>query len=312
MIYTLTLNPAVDLELTVEAFRFDAVDRALASRMDCGGKGFNVSRMLAILETASTALGFVGGKSGERLEQTLRSLGIATDFNWIDGETRTNVSIVRANHGQYLKVNEAGPTIGQAEVEALIDKVSGLSRSGDWWVLSGSLPPGVPATIYANLIEVIETAGAHVFLDTSGEPLHAGCAARPTLLKPNLEEARELTAATCAADADSAQVARALLALGPRQLVISMGREGALLVAGDDVQLVPTPKIEERNPIGAGDSMVGGIVCGLSRGDILADAVRLGVACGAATASRSGTELGSMQQVEALLALIGDSIPVQK
>jgi 1-phosphofructokinase family hexose kinase len=304
MIYTLTLNPAVDLELTIDEFRFDSVGRASASRMDCGGKGFNVSRMLANLNSPSTALGFVGGKNGERLEQTLHSLGITTDFNRIDGETRTNVSIVKADSSQYLKVNEPGPTIAAADVEALIEKVGQRAQAGDWWVLSGSIPPGVPATIYATLIRIIEDAGANALLDTSGEPLRAGCAAAPAIVKPNMEEARELTAAVCGEHASDADVAAALLAMGPRNLVISMGREGAMLATQAGLEMARTPAVTERNPIGAGDSMVGGIVWGLSRGLAIGEALKCGIACGAATASRNGTELGSLDQVEELLTQI--------
>lgn len=304
MIYTLTLNPAVDLELTVDEIRFDSVGRAISSRMDCGGKGFNVSRMLANLDTASTALGFVGGKSGERLEQTLRSLGIETDFNWIDGETRTNVSIVKSDGSAYLKVNEPGPTISAADVAALVEKVRRHAKAGDWWVLSGSLPPGAPTEIYATLIRMIEDAGASTLLDTSGEPLRAGCEAKPTIAKPNMEEARELTASVCGEAASDADVAAALLAMGPRKLVISMGKEGALLVTSEGREMVRTPAVTERNPIGAGDSMVGGIVWGLNRGLALGEALKCGIACGAATASQSGTALGSYEMVQELLAQI--------
>lgn len=302
MIYTLTLNPAVDLELVVDDFKFDTVGRALQSRMDCGGKGFNVSRMLSNLKTSSIAMGFVGGKSGERLEQELHSLGIETDFNWIDGETRTNVSIVKADNTKYLKVNEAGPTVAAEDVDALTNKVRRNAKPDDWWVLSGSLPPGVPVTIYATLINIIEGAGASVMLDTSGETLRIGCEAEPTIIKPNMEEARELAAPICTDDASDADVATAVLAMGPKNMIISMGKDGALLATHDGLQMVKTPVVKERNPIGAGDSMVGGVIWGLSQGLPLIEALQNGIACGAATASRDGTELGSYEMVEELLS----------
>ena len=111
MIYTVTLNPALDRELAVAAVAFDEVLRATDSRVDCGGKGFNVSRMLASLGAESVALGFAGGRTGEALRDGLRALGITTDFVEIAGETRTNVSIVTHDHAHYIKVNEPGPTI---------------------------------------------------------------------------------------------------------------------------------------------------------------------------------------------------------
>ena len=302
MIYTVTLNPAVDLEMVVGDFEFDTVSRATKSRIDCGGKGFNVSRMLSNLKTPSIAMGFVGGKSGERLEQELQALGINTVFNWVEGETRTNVSIVKADNSKYLKVNEAGPAIVQSDIDALTDKVQLNAKPGDWWVLAGSLPPGVPATFYASLISIIKGAGANVMLDTSGEALRAGCGVKPTIIKPNMEEARELTASVCGKDATDAEVAKAVLAMGPENMIISMGKDGALLATHDDLQMVKTPTIKERNPIGAGDSMVGGIIWGLSQGQPLIEALRAGIACGAATASKEGTELGSYEMVIELLS----------
>ena len=304
MIYTVTLNPAVDLELTVDQFQFDSVSRALSSQMDCGGKGFNVSRMLANLDTPSTTLGFVGGKSGERLEQMLHDLGIETDFNWIDGETRTNVSIVRSESSQHLKVNEQGPTLSADEVDAPISKIGDYAKPGDWWVLAGSLPPGVPTTIYATLIGIIKKAGASVLLDTSGDALGAGCEAGPTIVKPNMEEARELTTSVCSKEASDREVAEALLAMGPENLVISMGKEGAMLTTATGLKMARTPTVTERNPIGAGDSMVGGIIWGQSQGLPLSESVKCGIACGAATASQSGTALGTHEMVLDLMAQI--------
>jgi fructose-1-phosphate kinase PfkB-like protein len=144
MIYTLTLNPCLDRELTVPALEFDSVLRAAKARVDFGGKGFNVSRLLRGLGAPSTAMGFVGGKAGETLDAGLRALGVDTDFVWIPGETRPNVSIVTPAGGHYLKVNEPGPAVEPAKQQELLDKIARQTRADDWWVLAGSLPPGVP------------------------------------------------------------------------------------------------------------------------------------------------------------------------
>jgi fructose-1-phosphate kinase PfkB-like protein len=123
MIYTLTLNPAVDRELTVPAITYDTVLRAAQSQVDFGGKGFNVSRLLMGLGSASTAVGFLGGKTGEILQEGLQSLGIGTDFVWISGETRTNISIVTPTGGHYIKVNEKGPVIAPEKQQELLVKI---------------------------------------------------------------------------------------------------------------------------------------------------------------------------------------------
>lgn len=302
MIYTVTLNPALDRELRVPALAFDEVLRATRSQVDCGGKGFNVSRMLANLGAESVALGFAGGRTGEALRDGLEALGVATDFVWVAGETRTNVSIVTAAHDRYLKVNEAGPTIAPAEQAALLERASARARRGDWWVLAGSLPPGVEATFYAALIGAIRAAGGHVALDTSGAPLRHGCLAGPTLVKPNATEAAELIGRPVATPAAALAAARELD--GIPYVAISLGADGALLVHEGAGWLATPPAIEERNPIGAGDSLVAGLVWGLSRGGP-EEALRWAVACGAATAAREGTALGTRGEVERLAQQVG-------
>lgn len=304
MIFTVTLNPAVDRELTVDAIVFDTVLRASDWRVDCGGKGFNVARMLKSLGIASVALGFAAGKSGEMLNDKLGALGIETEFVWIGGETRTNVSIVSAENGQYVKVNEPGPTITEADLAQLAQKVSDRVQAGDWWVLAGSLPPGVEPIYYTELIAIIQSAGAKVFLDTSDEALRQNCGAKPLLVKPNDEEAHELTGLPVNTPAEIAAVGTAISAMGPASVIISLGEKGAVLVDEDKAWLAASPKIVAANPIGAGDSMVAGVVWGLSQGDSMRDALCKGIACGAATASQKGTSVGTGEQVNELLAQV--------
>ncbi len=301
MIYTLTLNPAIDWELQIEHFELNSVSRAKQSRSDCGGKGFNVSRMLRNLNTDSVAMGFVGGINGQRLESGLKEQGVTTDFTWIKGETRTNVSIVAVDNAEHIKVNEPGPAVTAMEVEELIRQVEHVLAPGDWWVMGGSLPLGVDANIYAQLIERIQQAGAHAILDSSGEALLQGCKACPTLVKPNLEEALQLLGITQEGFDTMTDWVGNILALGPKNLVVSLGKEGALLVTDRGMEMIHSPNIIEQNPIGAGDSLVAGVVWQLSRGCSYEDAIRYGVACGAATASKPGTELGSYDDVMSLV-----------
>jgi 1-phosphofructokinase family hexose kinase len=304
MIFTVTLNPAVDRELTVDKIAFDAVLRASDWRVDCGGKGFNVARMLKSLGISSVALGFAGGKSGEMLSDKLGTLGIETEFVWVEGETRTNVSIVSSENGQYVKVNEPGPTITEADLEELAQKIRDRVQTGDWWVLAGSLPPGVEPSYYTELITIIQSAGGKVFLDTSDEALRQNCSARPLLVKPNDEEAHELTGLPVNTPAEIAAVGKAISAMGPASVIISLGKKGAVLVDEGKAWLASSPKIVAANPIGAGDSMVAGIVWGLSQGDNMQGAVCKGIACGAATASQKGTTVGSLKQVNELLSQV--------
>jgi 1-phosphofructokinase family hexose kinase len=301
MIYTVTLNPAIDKELVVPDLVLDTVLRSEEVRLDFGGKGFNVSRMLAALGSRSVALAFAGGHNGRLLRDGLEALDIATDFVWVDEETRTNVSIVTAVPGHYLKVNEPGPAISAAAQEALQEKVRACAAPDDWWVLAGSLPPGVAPSFYAQLIRIIQDAGARAVLDTSGEALRQGYKARPFLIKPNELELGQMTGLPVNSLQEAAAAARAVQDTGVANVVVSLGKAGALLATAQAVQQVASPQIEERNPIGAGDSLVGGLVRGLAGGLPLAEALRWGIACGAATASLSGTAVGPRPLVEALL-----------
>jgi 1-phosphofructokinase family hexose kinase len=304
MIYTLTLNPAVDRELTVPAVEFDAVLRASESRMDFGGKGFNVSRMLKSLGAASTAVGFLGGRTGNLLQEGLKELGIATDFVWVAGETRTNISIVTESHSHYIKVNEKGPLVEPANQEELLGKIDQIAQPNDWWVLAGSLPPGVSDGFYARIVAVLNKHEAKAVLDTTGESLRQGCAERPFLVKPNLEEAQSLTGLPMEEPAGIAAAAAAIRNMGAQNVVISMGKAGALLQTSEGSWLISGPKVQQKNPIGAGDSMVGGMVWALTQGLALREALGWGVASGAATASQSGTEVGSRALIESLLTQV--------
>lgn len=298
LIYTVTLNPAIDRELSVPTIEFDSVLRATSSRADCGGKGFNVSRMIAQLGGKSIALGFVGGRSGEFLRDRLTELEIETDFVWVDGETRTNVSIVTED-GHHIKVNEKGAHVSVEQQQALINKVSQLATAGDWWVLAGSLPEGVSADIYAQLITILNSADANVILDTSGEPLRLGCAAAPALIKPNNHEAQQLTG-----HADPLDAAHAIQKMGIENVIISLGSKGALLIEPNNRAHIQPPTIIERNPIGAGDALVGGLVWGLHNAFTLHESLRWGIACGSVAASLDGTAFGQRTEIESMLTKV--------
>ncbi len=242
MIYTLTLNPAIDRELTVNAVEFDAVLQATGSQVDFGGKGFNVSRLLKSMGMPSTAIGFVGGRAGEQMRDGLKLLEITTDFVWISEETRTNISIVTQSHDHYIKVNEKGPLVDEAKQHELLNKIKSIARSGDWWVLAGSLPPGVPDSFYAQITEILNDRKAITILDTIGESLRLGCKAKPFLVKPNAEEACHLTGLSVENTSQVKLVAAEIRKIGAQNVVISLGKKGALLQTPDGSWLVHSPK----------------------------------------------------------------------
>lgn len=301
MIYTLTLNPALDLELTTPELRFDDVLRASAQRMDFGGKGFNVSHGLNALGTRNVAMGLVGGNTGNSLKSGLEGLGISTDFVQIAGETRTNISIFNENRSHHLKINEVGPTIQPTELEALREKVRQAVRPKDWWVLAGSLPPGISPEFYAELVGLVQQAGARALVDTSGEALQFACQAGAFLVKPNQSEAEELLQRKINTRADAYQAVLDIYKLGVKVVVLSLAEHGAVAYDGTILWSVLSPTVSPRSPIGAGDALVAGLVWGYGRRYELQTSLQWGVACGTASASHAGPGIGTRDEIAALV-----------
>ena len=305
VIFTVTPNPGLDRTLTVPRIAFDEVLRATGSRVDWGGKGLNVSRALLALGFDSEAMGFLGGAAGVALERGIRVLGIATDFVHIAGETRTNTVITEPGGGRYVKANEDGPTVRADELASLLDRVREKAQQGDIWVLSGSLPPGAPPDLYARLITVIQQRGGRALLDSSGEPLRLGCAAKPYLVKPNAVEAEEMTGQAVRSDASARAAAQHFLNDGIELVALSLGAEGLLLASQQGTVWARTPTFQVQNPVGAGDALLSGIVWGLAcrrqdsapSGLNLEEIARCGVATGAAAAAREGVSFGTRAEV---------------
>lgn len=300
MIYTLTLNPALDMELTVDHLEIGQVLRAKQERCDVGGKGFNVSRVLKLLGVENTAVGIIAGATGNRLAEGLKAEEIKVDLLVITGETRTNISIVGNNPQEYIKVNQSGTAVSFEDAIRLLEKMTQITRLGDLWVLSGSLPPGIPVDFYAQAVRRIRDKGAQAILDTSGPALAASVGSGVCLVKPNAEEATGLTGISIDNLDDAIEAVGKIRALGVGAVVISMGGLG--LVAGDQTGtwIAMPPGITLRNPVGAGDALVAGLSAGIHKGWDLSDAIRLGTACGASAAAQPGTGIGSLEEIEIL------------
>jgi len=293
MIYTVTLNPALDKEYKVPQIVFDDIMRMNSMRIDFGGKGFNVSRMLKSLGAENIALGFVGGHTGDVITAGLESLGITVDLSHIQGETRTNISIVDQAEHHYVKLNESGPDVSAPEVDALLRKIDALVKADDFWVLAGSLPNGVADDIYAHIIHKINQADAHAVLDTSGLPLQIGVAQKPFLIKPNVHELSALMGVEVQEASALPALAAELHAQGIAIVLVSLGEKGAFLSDAQGCWVGQTPKIAAQNPIGAGDAMVAGMVWRLAGGDAPQAALPWAMACGTAAASLPGTGMPS-------------------
>ncbi len=301
MIYTVTLNPALDKEYRVPELLPNKILRASSVKIDFGGKGFNIARMLSTFDADCAALGFIGGHTGSILREGLKSNGIKTDFVEISGETRTNISAVSDKDRSYVKINEAGPEILPEEIEQLLQKVEELIHPEDWWIMSGSLPRGVPHDIYAQMIQRINRGKARAILDSSGEALNYGCMAKPFLIKPNVEELTHITDLNVQDALALEEALSRIHAMGVKNIILSAGKEKAICSNGNQRWVGIPPKVDEINPIGAGDAMLAAIVYRLSREDSLPEAFRWGLAAGSVAASLPGTMMPGLSDVEKLL-----------
>ncbi len=302
MIVTVTPNPALDRTLTVPEIVFDEMVRASDSRLDLDGKGVNVSKALRSLGTTAVMIGFAGGMAGEILERGLGKLGYTTSFTHVAGETRTNTIIIDAAANRYVKANEPGPTLRPDELAAFFAQARARLAPGDTWILSGSLPPGAPVGFFAQLVELIQARGARALLDTSGEPLRLGCAARPYLVKPNADEAQALSREPIDSDAAARRAATFFLDQGIELVALSLGAEGLLLATHGQSARARPPQVRALNPVGAGDALLAGIAWALEQRLGLAELARWGVASGTAAAMRVGTDSAPRAEVEALYA----------
>jgi 1-phosphofructokinase family hexose kinase len=304
MIITVTPNPALDRTLTVPEIVFDDMVRASDSRLDLDGKGVNVSKALGAFGAATVMLGFAGGMAGEMLERGLDALGYATSFTHVAGETRTNTIIIDVAANRYVKANEPGPMLRPEELAAFFTQARARLTAGDTWILSGSLPPGAPADFYAQLVELIQAHGARALLDTSGEPLRLGCAARPYLIKPNADEAQALVGAPIDGDAAARRAATFFLDQGVELVALSLGAEGLLLATRGQSARARPPLVQALNPVGAGDALLAGVAWALEQRLTLAELARWGVASGTAAAMRAGTASAPRDEVAALYAQV--------
>lgn len=265
MIITLTPNPSVDRTLKIARLRFNENLRTHDIRVDWGGKGFNVSRALRILNQETLALAWVGGGTGRMLEEGLQRLGILTDFVWVPEDTRTN-TLAQEDAGEwYIRLIEPGPHIPEAAIQELLDKAEAHANTNDIWVASGSLPQDVPEDFYARLIRLLKEKGVRLFFDTNDNPLRIGSVEAPFLVKPDLAEVANITGIEVINYEDAKRAALPFLRMGVQHVAISIGSLGVLLASQNKIVLAMPPKMAPRNVTGAGDAIMAGLAYGFSQ-----------------------------------------------
>lgn len=301
MIYTVTLNPALDKTATVARFTVDEVNRIRELREDPGGKGINVSKVIAKLGGTSRALALLGGSVGEKIGRMLQGAGIDVWAFEANGETRTNLKVVDPELDTHTDINEPGPETTVAQLDAMLTALTEKVVEGDIVVLSGSLPKGAPVATYGAWTRACAHAGAKVFLDADGDALSHGIDARPYLIKPNEIELGRMCGRALESEAEIAGRARELVEGGVGRVVVSMGGAGAVVVDGEHALLARSPKVPVGSTVGAGDSVVAALAYAEEQGMPLEDTVRLAMATGAANVMQSGTQAAERGLVDSLL-----------
>ncbi len=289
MIYTVTVNPAMDTVLALDTkLRPGEVNRSKDETIYCGGKGLNVSFVLSELGHSSRALGFVAGSMGRMIENDVRSKGIQADFIHLPaGESRVNVKI-RGVYGRITQINGAGPAATEEAAEELFRKLDAV-EDGDVLVLSGSLLPNMGDDFYARILSRVSDRNVMTVVDAEGAALETALAYRPFLIKPNLKELSALFVTPLNGDEEIFRCAEALQRKGARNVLISMAEGGALFLEENGKRhRIGVAEGKERYSVGAGDAMVAGFIAGYLDRGTFGYALRLGTACGGATAFSDG------------------------
>jgi len=296
---TITLNPAIDQTIAIPNFQAGAVNRVARSQSNAGGKGVNAAAFLADYGLDVTVTGFLGAENPGLFERLFVEKGIADRFVRLPGSTRTGIKISDDARQQTTDINFPGLVPTPAQVDELFQIVESLAAGQPWFVMSGSLPAGCPAGIYADLVGLAARYGCPVALDTSGEALRVALPAAPAVVKPNIDELRAVAGGPLETQAEIIAAARSWLALGIETVVVSMGAAGALFVEAGEVLLAVPPPVRVRSTVGAGDAMLSGTVAGKMQGFSLPDCARLATAFSLVAIAHLGAGIPSLDALQA-------------
>lgn len=304
MIATITLNPSIDIHIAVQGLAVEEANRWVRQRRYAGGKGIDVSRAIHEMGGVTIAYGFIGGPDGRVLEILLDEEGVTFSFTPIEQDTRTNFIITDTKNSQQTRIDAPGPHISRRELERFVRKMRKIRPSPDLVVAGGSVPPGIPSSIYNDLVTEAKGFRVRTILDSEGQWLEEGVKAKPYLIKPNVHEAEVLLGRKLDTEEDIIKAALDLRKMGIEVVVISREKDGIIAVTkGSIVKAVPPP-VKVRSAVGAGDCTIAGLALKLAYGDSLVEACRLAVAMGTAAVLTPGTELCHKADVEELLPQI--------
>ncbi|BAC12795.1 fructose 1-phosphate kinase [Oceanobacillus iheyensis HTE831] len=298
MIYTITLNPSIDFIVPVDQLKLGKLNYMNDEYKVPGGKGINVSRILQELTTSSTALGFIGGFTGNFIIDFLEKRNLKTDFISISEDTRINIKLKSSSE---TEINGRGPSISSDESSKLLSQLEKITAN-DFVVLSGSKPPSLPADFYEKVIKKVTETGARFAIDTTGDALMQSLAYQPLVIKPNQHELEDLFGVTISTNEDVIKYGKKLLKKGAQHVIVSMGADGAILITNNGVYKGTSPSGTLRNSVGAGDSMIAGFLSIYLTSQNVLEAFKMSIAAGSATAFSH--DLATRNKIDNLLSEI--------
>ena len=306
MILTVSCNPAIDKTYNTSNVMIGQINRMRDLVSIPGGKAVNVTKVLRQFDAHVTATGFVGGYTGDFIEEELRNMGVNTSFTTIRGLTRSNMNII-GDDGYVTEILEPGPKILSFEREDFMDRFRELVKISEYVVLSGSLTEGLPEDFYAKLIKICNGHGVKAFLDASGEPLKRGIEAVPYCIKPNRRELEYAVGKKLSTEAEIIQAAYEYIKAGVVKVVVSMGDKGLLQITKTKVIKAVPPRIKKVNTVGCGDCVVAAMILGMIQG--LNDEDTMKFAAGVSAANATTLESGMIPQ-DTMETLIQDVVIV--
>ncbi|MCE7056417.1 1-phosphofructokinase family hexose kinase [Algoriphagus sp. AGSA1] len=304
-IATLTISPALDKSTTIDRLQPEKKLRCEVPTYEPGGGGINVSRAINILGGASLAIYAAGGPEGDRIEVLLDKEGVVQHRIKTQEPTRENLLVMESSTDKHYRFGMPGSELSESELQQCLDAVRELPDEVEYLVASGSLPPGAPEDFYAQIAAIAREKNVKCIIDTSGKPLLQAAESGVYLMKPNLSELSELVGKDEISGMEQEEIARRIISEGKaNKLIVSLGARGAMLVTKELLEYVVPPTVMQKSTVGAGDTMVAGIVLSLSRGDDIRDAVKWGVAAGTAATMTPGTELCRKENVQEIFEWI--------
>lgn len=301
MIVTVTMNPAIDKTVEIDALQPGGLNRIQHVEYDAGGKGINVSKTIKELGGESVAVGFLGGNSGRTIENVLNQKGIKNDFVWVDQETRTNTKVFEKN-GELTELNEPGPVISPGQSRQLMEKLSKYAGAETLFILAGSIPSGVDTDIYAQIIRMVHERGGKVLLDADGKLFREALEAVPDIIKPNRVELEEYMGIDYrASEKELLSAAEKFLEKGIETIAVSMGKSGAMFVKNGYQVKCPALSVKSHSTVGAGDAMVAALAYAWDRNLTSEETVKLCMATSAGAVTTVGTKPPSREVVDELI-----------